>query len=36
MQEKMEIISPQHISRQAFYTIPLFGITSLVAFFYDF
>ena len=37
MQEKTyEIITPQYISRQAFYTIPLFGITSLVAFLYDF
>jgi len=37
MQEKSyEIITPQYISRKAFYTIPLFGITSLVAFFYDF
>lgn len=36
MQEKIEILTPQHISRQAFYTIPLFGITSLVAFLYDF
>jgi hypothetical protein len=40
MQEKLcspvEILTPQYISRQAFYTIPLFGITSLVAFLYDF
>ena len=34
--QKVEILTPQYISRQAFYTIPLFGITSLVAFFYDF
>jgi len=36
MQEKNEIVTPQHISRQAFYTIPLFGLTSLVSFLYDF
>jgi len=36
MQEKAEILIPQYISRQAFYTIPLFGVTSLVAFLYDF
>jgi len=29
-----EIVTPQHISRKAFYTIPLFGLTSLVSFHY--
>ena len=36
MQENIEIIIPPHISRQAFYTIPLFGITSIITFLYDF
>ena len=34
MQE--EIVTPQHISHKAFYTIPLFGLTSMVCLIYDY
>ena len=36
MQEKIEIVIPPHISQQAFFTIPLFGIASIITFLYDF